>query len=99
MKKLPGFVEKYAQRDPELYKAVVQVSDTAFSGKALDMKTKLLISLALDALEGANSGVISLAKQAREAGASNEEIIETLRIAYYIAGMRTLAAGNGAFED
>jgi alkylhydroperoxidase/carboxymuconolactone decarboxylase family protein YurZ len=41
----------------------------------------------------------TLAKQARAAGATEEEIKQAIRIAYYVAGMQTLAAGSAAFEE
>ena len=41
----------------------------------------------------------SLAKQARAEGATEEEIKQAIRIAYYVAGMQTLAAGSAAFDE
>lgn len=98
-KEVPGFVKKYEARDKDLFDAVVNVSETAFSGNALDHKTRLLIALALDALLGSDHGVASLARQIRNAGGTNEEINEAIRVAYYVAGMNTLVCGNAAFDD
>ncbi len=97
-KEIPPFVKQYATRDEELYKVVAGVSEAAFAGDALDHKTKLLIALALDAVLGAEEGVASLARQLRELGTTDQEINETIRVAYYVAGMNTLVAGNAAFN-
>jgi alkylhydroperoxidase/carboxymuconolactone decarboxylase family protein YurZ len=64
---------------------------------ALDQKTKVLITLALDAAHGAREGVVSLAGQARSLGASDAEIAEAIRIAYFVAGNSVLAAAGAAF--
>jgi len=96
---VPPFVQQIANRDPELYEAVVKVIEVAMTPGALDAKTKTLINLALDAYIGSERGVMVLANRARELGATEEEIKETLRIAYYVAGMKTLATSNSAFPQ
>ncbi|KUK31582.1 MAG: Uncharacterized protein XD63_1164 [Thermoanaerobacterales bacterium 50_218] len=96
---VPPFVQQIADRDPELYEAVVKVIEVAMTPGALDAKTKTLINLALDAYIGSERGVMVLANRARELGATEEEIKETLRIAYYVAGMKTLATSNNAFPQ
>ncbi len=93
-KNVPGFVEKFSGTDPKLVDLVAEIRDHAMKPGALDQKTKLLIAMALDAIVGAEKGVESLADQARTEGASEEEIAETFRIVYYIAGMGSLSAGS-----
>ena len=66
---------------------------------ALDAKTKYLITLALDAYKGAQEGVKVLAAQARGAGATDMEICEALRLAYYVAGMDAVKTSLAAFQD
>jgi alkylhydroperoxidase/carboxymuconolactone decarboxylase family protein YurZ len=97
--KLPPFAEKFAGFDKQLYDNVSDIHETAYPQDGLDRKTALLITLAIDASKGASAGVASLAKQARAAGAADEEIKQAIRIAYYVAGMQTLAAGSAAFEE
>ena len=98
-KKLPPFVEKYAGFDKELYDNVQNIAQTAFKEEGLDKKTGLLVAMAIDAVKGSSTGVASLSNQARDAGATDEEIRQVLRIAYYVAGMQTLSAGSAAFEE
>lgn len=96
---LPVFVEKFRDVDEKLYDEVVRLQGTAYPETGLDRKTALLITLAIDAFKGAAAGVETLAKQARDAGATEEEIKQAIRIAYYVAGMQTLAAGSAAFGE
>jgi alkylhydroperoxidase/carboxymuconolactone decarboxylase family protein YurZ len=96
---LPAFIEALAGRDPEFYQAVRAVAEAAGAPGALDAKTKTLITLALDALHGASNGVAVLAKRARDLGASEEEIGETLRLAYYVAGNSVLNTSLAAYRQ
>lgn len=95
---LPPFAEKFADIDKQLYHNVQQIAETAYPEGGLDRKTALLITLAIDASKGASAGVATLAKQARAAGATDDAIMQAIRIAYYVAGMQTLAAGSAAFD-
>lgn len=96
--KLPWFVEKVKDYDPEFYRQLAAVVQIAMTPGALDARTKFLIALALDAYKGAGQGVKVLAAQAREAGASDAQIAEALRIAYYVSGMDVVKTSLNAFE-
>lgn len=75
------------ENDPELFNEAMGVGKMALSDGALPAKYKLLTALALDAVHGAVNGVKSLAMQAMAAGATKEEIFETIRVAYHISGV------------
>lgn len=94
---LPGFIKLLEEKDPELYKVTSQLAELAMAPGALDAKTKVLIAMALDAAHGAREGVEALAGRARILGASEAEIREALRIAYYVAGNGTLATAVAAY--
>jgi alkylhydroperoxidase/carboxymuconolactone decarboxylase family protein YurZ len=85
--------------DPELLKLVKTTNDFALADGALPRKIKFLIAMALDASEGAVEGVKSLAEQAVKAGATKEEIPETLRVAQYISGVGSVYTAARAFKD
>ena len=76
----------FERLDPELLKMLGDNRQLAFADGALPRKSKLLIAMALDAAHGASEGVGSLARQALKAGATKQEIAETLRIAHLICG-------------
>lgn len=92
----PKFLEELQTYDPQLYGTASGVVDMAYAPGVLDTKTKLLIAVALDALSGSQGGVASLSARARAAGASEEEIKEAVRMAYYISGMKVIQAAAGA---
>ncbi|UCE17002.1 MAG: carboxymuconolactone decarboxylase family protein [Candidatus Bathyarchaeota archaeon] len=72
--------------DPEFLKVFTDTENLAFSEGALTAKTKTLVAMAIDATHGSVQGVVALAQEAIEIGATKEEIIEALRVAYYIGG-------------
>jgi len=55
--------------------------------------------LAIDAAGSHPEGVKNLANRARVLGASNSEIIETIRLAFLGAGIPGLVAGLAAFQE
>lgn len=74
-------------QDPDLFKNVQDTRALALSDGALPSKTKLLMAMALDASHGTVDGVRSLAQAAMNAGATKEEIMETVRVAQFISGV------------
>ena len=98
MTDIPWFVKEFRRIDEPWFDKVKDVIDFTLEPGALDAKTKILIVLALDILKGAPEGVKVLAGQARELGASEEELAEVVRLAYYVAGMDILKTGLNAFR-
>ena len=95
---IPKFVEEIKEYDPQLYAAVNGVADLAYAEGALDPKTKFLIGVALDALSASQGGVTSFSNRARKYGATEEEVKEAIRMAYFISGMKVIKAAAGAME-
>jgi len=85
--------------DPELLKLVQDTKSFAVTDGALPRKFKLLIAMALDASEGAVEGVKALAEQAMKAGATKEEIVETIRVAQYISGVGSVYTAARALGE
>ena len=89
----------FEQNDPGLFKLVTDTKTFAMTDGALPKKMKLLIAMALDAAHGTESGVRSLALQAKEAGATKQEILEAIRVAHYICGTGAVYTAAPALED
>ncbi len=89
----------YEKLDPELLKHVENSSEFAFADGAVPRKYKLLIGMAFDASFGAVQGVKSLAQQAVEAGATQEEITEALRVAAYLSGVGCVYTAGMALKE
>ena len=85
--------------DPELLKLIQSTNSFALTDGALPRKFKLLIAMALDAAHGSADGVKSLADQAMKAGATKEEIMETLRVTQYISGVGAVYTAAHAFRE
>ena len=73
--------------DPKLVENLNATEEFVFADGALPKKFKLLIGMAFDASHGAVGGVKGLALRAKKAGATKEEIIEALRVAYLFGGV------------
>jgi alkylhydroperoxidase/carboxymuconolactone decarboxylase family protein YurZ len=97
--RLPWFVDQMQRFDGELYRLSADSVQAAMAPGALDVKTKLLIVLALDALKGAAQGVEAVSAQARAAGAADEEIREALRLAYYVSSMDVVKTSLKAWGE
>jgi len=80
----------YRKFDPEVIKSFENLQELALSEGKLSQKVKLLIAMAIDTENGALQGAIALGKRAINLGATKEEIVETLRVAYYVGGNRAL---------
>ncbi len=85
--------------DPELLKVVRDANTFALAEGVLPRKIKFLMAMALDASHGAVEGVRALAEQAMKAGATKEEIAETLRVTQYISGVGSVYTAARAFKE
>lgn len=83
-------LDVYRKFDPKVIESFESLQDLALSEGALPQKIKLLIALAIDAEHGAIQGATALGRRAMKLGAKKEEIVEALRIAYYVGGNRAL---------
>jgi alkylhydroperoxidase/carboxymuconolactone decarboxylase family protein YurZ len=79
-------------------KVVSGVQDAALLDGALSHKTKTLMTMLCDALLGHDGGVATIANRARAAGASEEEIAETVGIAFLMGGLPALVTASNAFK-
>ncbi|NHI93047.1 MAG: carboxymuconolactone decarboxylase family protein [Candidatus Lokiarchaeota archaeon] len=89
----------YEKIDPDLHGNISKAIEFALSDGALPKKFKLLIAMVLDASHGAVPGVIALAKAAKAAGATKEEILEAIRVAHYISGVGCVYAASHAMKE
>jgi alkylhydroperoxidase/carboxymuconolactone decarboxylase family protein YurZ len=85
--------------DLDLFQNVEATQTLALKEGALSRKVKLLMAMALDASHGTVEGVKSLTQQAMKAGATKDEIMETLRVAQYISGVGCVYTAAHALKD
>lgn len=92
-------LRKLEELDPELFSLVQETQKLALGDGASPRKFKLLIALALDAAHGSAEGVTSLAQAAMQAGATKDEIAETLRVAQYVSGVGSIYTASRALRE
>ena len=80
----------FEEFDPKILKNWQSIQELTFAEGALNPKTKLLMAMAIDAGNGALQGAIALGKRALKNGATKEEVVESLRVAYSIGGNEAL---------
>jgi len=80
----------YKEFDPKVIEYFNMLQDIALCEGALPQKSKVLIAMAIDVEQSALQGATALGRRALKLGATKEEIIETLRVAYYVGGNRAL---------
>ena len=81
-------LEVIVNNDKEFFDNFMKGNELAFTNGQLSKKTKILIAMAIDASQGTEEGVNSLAKMALEAGATKEEIMETVRVIGFVSGAK-----------
>jgi alkylhydroperoxidase/carboxymuconolactone decarboxylase family protein YurZ len=90
--------EALTQNMPELMKQIGPLRQETGSDGALPAKTKTLMMMLGDALLGHADGVANIARGARAAGVSEEEIKETVAIAFMMGGLPVLITASNAFR-
>jgi len=99
MAEVPVFLKVLGEHDAEFAQRVVDLRGFTDAAGALDAKTKTLMSLLADALLGHPEGVAAIAERARQQGASEQEIIETVRMAFMTGGLPALVTALRAFRQ
>jgi len=94
----PFFVEALEKNDPQLLRQMTSFQDFVSKDGALPAKIKILMSMLGDAILGHPEGVKAIAERARGQGATEAEIAETVRMAFFCAGMPGLVTGTYAFQ-
>ena len=94
----PFFVEALERSDPEMLAHMNSMQEFVGRDGALPAKVKTLMAMLGDAILGHAEGVKAIAERARAQGATEEEIAETVRMAFSCAGMPGLVTGTYAFR-
>lgn len=66
---------------------------------ALELKYRLLLSMVADALTRHPNGAVACAREALEAGASKEEVIEAFRVVYTAGGLPSLIENFDVYRE
>jgi alkylhydroperoxidase/carboxymuconolactone decarboxylase family protein YurZ len=95
----PAFIEKMEINDVDFGDQVRGLGNMLMVDGALSAKTKTLMTLFGEALIRRDQGVKMVAGVARNLGATEEEINETIRLAFLMGGLPALAAASAAYPE
>ncbi len=96
----PGAWQSAIQENaPQLFQDVTAVRDHVLTDGALPLKVKVLMTMLCDALLAHDDGVKNIADRARAVGATEEEIAETVGVAFVMGGTPALVTGANAFRS
>jgi alkylhydroperoxidase/carboxymuconolactone decarboxylase family protein YurZ len=99
MPNIPAWKVKLEKHVPDLAQQMIQIQGKVLTEGALSVKTKTLMMLVCDALLAHPDGVTGLANRARALGASEDEIAETMAVAFLMGGLPALVTGASALRD
>lgn len=96
---LPPYRQALSKHDPIMAEYVDTGRELIMADGALSAKVKTLMAMLCDAMLTHDEGVQIIADRARGMGASEEEIAETLRVAFWAGGLPALVTGLSAFPE
>ena len=84
--------EVFQQEAPEVFDGFNALIKSLIDMKALDPKTKQLIYIGMKAAQGDDTAVIMHVPMAKQAGASREEVKETILLTLSVCGLKGVGA-------
>ena len=97
---VPPFLAAMYKSDRKLYDIVMSDMGNIMPDEgAIPKKYRLLMSMVADGVLFHPSGATAMAQAAREAGATEEEINEAMRIIFLSGGMVALVNSLGAYQQ
>lgn len=93
------FITALKDKDEKFFEIMKNMQELVYAPSAIDIKTKLMLCLAVDATVGADDGVKNIAKLLRNMGTTDEELAEVLRITYFTKGNSVLHTALSAYNE
>ena len=94
----PPYAVALQENDPKLAEFIGSGREMILADGALSAKVKTLMTMLCDALRAHADGVAAISDRARALGATEEEISETIRVAFWMGGLPALVTGVNAFK-
>jgi len=88
MKESLNPLELFKKESPEIYSAFDGFIQSLINAKALDHKTKQLLYIAMKIVAGDKAAVAFHLPMAKLAGASKEEVKETILLTFSVTGLK-----------
>ena len=96
---VPGFMAKLTKNDHHMAEHLDELRGHIMADGALSAKVKTLMTMVCDAITAHEDGCRNIANRARALGATEEEIAETVQVAFLFGGMPALVTACAAFKD
>ena len=94
---LPPWIQPLQPRDPKFVDTYMAQREHILRDGAIPAKYKHLMTMIVDALQTHPDGVKAIADRARNAGASEAEVLEAVEVAYLFGGTPALVTAMNAF--
>ena len=94
----PNYRDALQSNDPKMAELLDTGREFILTDGALSAKVKTLMTMVCDALLTHHDGVRVIAERARGMGATEGEIAEAVRVAYWMGGLPALVTGCNAFS-
>ena len=98
MDEKPPCLKILAEHDSEYGKIFEQLFKKTFSPGALDVKTKMLIAMGVNASTGMGYGCSEIAKILEREGITKRQISEALRVASTVRAIQGVVTGSEAYK-
>ena len=95
----PSWMEILAEHDGKLAASIVSDNEFLKSKTALRPQTKYLMAMAFDAIANRPAGVKHYALQARKAGATTAQLLDTIKLLRMFFGRPGMVAGIDGLRD
>ena len=96
-REMPPCVKILEEHDHEYGKVFAPLFTVTFAPGALDVKTKMLIAMAINASTGMGYGCSEIAQILQGMGTTKEEIAEALRVASTVRAIQGVVTGSEAY--
>lgn len=96
---LPKIYEKFIKAYPDVFKAYENLGVACRKAGPLDEKVQDLIKLGISIGANSRGGVMSSTRKALDAGASQEEVLQTVLLATTTTGFPNMIAALGWVES
>ncbi len=96
---LPDIFKKFVERHREISEALLRVGDLCSKAGPMDQVTQHLIQMGVAVGASSQGGVRSHARRALDAGATKEQVLQTVLLSATIVGFPAMIAAYGWLDE
>lgn len=96
---LPDIFKKFVERNREISEALLKVGELCSQAGPIDNVTQHLIQMGIAIGANSQGGVRSHARRALDAGATKEQLLQTVLLSATIVGFPAMIAAYGWLEE